>query len=402
MPGFEKLIKKISSKNYKKKELALSGQEIDDEKAIKLARALKDNSYIEELDVSNNRITFLGAKALSETNLKKLKINNNPIGDNGIRCIASSKQLVVLEAQACEITSQGSNLLFANTILESINLSFNHLAKEGFLSLVTNTTLRTLILQQVRIDDNCVELIAQNRSLRKVNLSTNSLIRRGAMFLFSSPTIEDLNLSQIRLDNLRDDIFDTSKSLKRLVLFSCDLTSASIGFLSKNRSLVELDLKSNYLDNDCTHFLTLIPTLRFLSLSDNKITAEGAKILRQSKSIKVLGLGGNPIEKEDVKEKCEFQAKNKKLKVVSDTISSSVFPEPKKEFPLLVQEKTCLIEEGEKRQSALIFNKQLPLRAVSAITKDFTKYPSLAAESESIFTQTGRKRARKISGASTT
>ena len=108
----------------------------------------------------------------------------------------------------------------------------------------------------------------------------------------------------------------------------------------------------------------------------------------------------NPIEKEDAKEKCEFQAKNKKLKIASDTISSSFFSEPKKEFPLLAQKKTFLVEEGEKRQSVLIFNKQLPLRPLIAITKDVVKYSSLAAGKESTLTQTGRKRVRKVSGTS--
>lgn len=297
MKKFNELIEKINNDTYQKTILSLENKKIDNKKATILARAIKNNSYVKELDVSSNKITSIGIIALCETNLIKLKINNTFIDDEGAVCLANSKTLLELEAQACDITANGANILFTNNILQKINLSFNSIKQEGFAALPTNDTLRILILRQCAIDDNCAALIAQARGLEIVDLSTNLLKERGAGFFGLNTTIKKLNLSQNHINDLGASFFAINASLQKLDLFNCSLTSVAAKFLSQNKTLTELDLSFNRLDDECAQHLVMMSTLKILSLAHNKITAEGQKILMQSSSIEVLGLGYNLIAK---------------------------------------------------------------------------------------------------------
>jgi hypothetical protein len=62
---------------------------IDDENAVIIAAALKTNTHLTELNISNNRIGNIGANALAEAlkinkHLKILNINSNNIEEEGV------------------------------------------------------------------------------------------------------------------------------------------------------------------------------------------------------------------------------------------------------------------------------------------------------------------------------
>ena len=186
MPISKELLEDIKQGRFREETLALAllGDEINDEDAISIAEALKDNPYIkkinlrdsnigdigvqalatvetlEELDVSNdlvgygndkykNHITAIGAEALAKSNLQELKISGNLIGDEGIKFLASSKTIIKLEAVVCGILSLGAAKLFkVNNTLKELDLSANSIGDEGVSTLHLNHTLKQLDLEE--------------------------------------------------------------------------------------------------------------------------------------------------------------------------------------------------------------------------------------------------------------
>ena len=188
MPISENLLTSIKNGKFKG-DLNLCNKAIDDADATKLALALKENPYvtclhlrnqnigdigikaisevttIEELDVGNgaddyseefgNRITSVGAEALSKSCLKKLNISGNSIGDSGIKFLAESQTIVELIAEDCEISSVGAVSLFTrNALIKKLDLSDNPIGDEGISSISLNHKIEELNLSNCSITGN--------------------------------------------------------------------------------------------------------------------------------------------------------------------------------------------------------------------------------------------------------
>lgn len=84
------------------REVRLANADLDDTDAINLAKALESNEKLTELDLSNNKITAIGAKAFAELFRinrsfgsgpdKKvcLDLRDNPLGKEGVLAIAEA------------------------------------------------------------------------------------------------------------------------------------------------------------------------------------------------------------------------------------------------------------------------------------------------------------------------
>ena len=143
----DELLKSLRAGTFNKSILNLKYRELEDEDALLLAEALKNNVHVktiqlfdnkigdrgakalanipnlEELDLWNNKLTSLGAKYLAESKLKRINVSGNEIGDEGIQEFSQNTHLLELKASFCGITAIGGYHLIANnTTLKKLSM----------------------------------------------------------------------------------------------------------------------------------------------------------------------------------------------------------------------------------------------------------------------------------------
>jgi Ran GTPase-activating protein (RanGAP) involved in mRNA processing and transport len=149
-------IKKIENNDITKLDLSWSG--IDDNEAEEIAKALSNNTSLQELWLSINKIGDKGveeiAKALyTNTSIQKLELSGNNIGDKGAEEIAKA--------------------LSKNTSLQKLYLSFNNIGDKGAeliaKGLSKNTFLQNLNLYGISDSslDKIDTLLERNYKLSK-------------------------------------------------------------------------------------------------------------------------------------------------------------------------------------------------------------------------------------------
>lgn len=228
--NFTNMLTDIKQGAFKEEYLEFLGEEIDDEKAIKLAHALMYNPYIkrinlshknigdegvkalaavkniQELDLSNglsgydeyeNHITAIGIQALVNSNLKKLLLTGNPIGDKGMKLLAKNKTIIDLEVSDCDITSEGATELFRiNSTLQSLNLRANNIDNNSLIDICLNKSLLYLDLSCCQITNHGLELLSQNNCIKKINLNENKITNEGVKVLIKkNSSIEYLSVN---------------------------------------------------------------------------------------------------------------------------------------------------------------------------------------------------------------
>eukprot|EP01028_Stygiella_incarcerata_P014526 TRINITY_DN977_c0_g2_i3.p1 TRINITY_DN977_c0_g2~~TRINITY_DN977_c0_g2_i3.p1 ORF type:complete len:562 (+),score=135.21 TRINITY_DN977_c0_g2_i3:192-1688(+) len=214
-------------------------KEVGDDGTIQIAEALKMNTSLKALYLSDCSIGLKGAnkivKALEENgSLVHLELGGNEgIGDEGCirmaECLKKNSSIKILGLDDCGISQRGAEtigeMLKRNTSLLELDLSWNQgLADEGFAriakGLETNTSLKKLVLRDCFIGpvgaEGIREMLKKNASLVKLDLTEG---------------------------------LEMSRSLKELILSQCliGMEEATIlgEVLKKNNSLVKLSLERN-------------------------------------------------------------------------------------------------------------------------------------------------------------
>lgn len=177
--GFDLSIQELNNNN--KPIFNLTNQKIDDEKAIKIAEALKKSKSITTLNLNNNEITDKGAIAIAEAleinnTLQSLKLMDNKIGNEGIKRIACA--------------------LIKNTTLNSLNLMDNNMTEEGINAI---------------IDD-----LEKNYSLTYCNLSIKTIPKLQEI-LKRNLMLEAENRKKAVILNAEGDIFYNDNEYKKAI-----------------------------------------------------------------------------------------------------------------------------------------------------------------------------------------
>jgi|GEM_PF-1309230 hypothetical protein len=328
MPISEKLLQEIKQKIFIGNFLDLSEQALKDEDVIKLAEVLKNNPKIEkinlsyndigdngvkaisevdtinELDFHNgldgygecyNHITYVGAKALANSSLKKLNIDGNLIGDDGIKFLSSNKTIVNLSAEDCGVSAEGAAALFKdNTALIKLNLKANNIEDNGLSTIASNHTLRELDLSDCKITPVGAKFIEDNDSLSRLQLSGNK-ISRGFCFLAKHSSLEFLGLNRCEISDSDLVGSNINNTLKELSLRYNKITSKGIEVLSTNFTLTSLHLGNNdiYFDEKTLMGLLSMKSLTVFTGEDNKVNdsiRQTIEELCKPSSVKLLDL----------------------------------------------------------------------------------------------------------------
>lgn len=267
----EELLSQVAGNLFTGLSLELNDCEIDDEMAVKLAEALKQNSHIKEVSLQNNRIGDQGAIALADVKtLEVLKLDGNYVKDNGLKALLKS-YLIVLHASSNQIEDAGLEGIEQNEFLSELNLSANRITFLG------------------------AERIAKNTGLTFLNLSFNDLGENGAIFLSANTSIIKLILYKANITSKGAAAFENNQAVETLELSSNSIGKEGVLGLSRNKNITDLSLGDNNLtDSDIKPFMSM-QSLVIVDLSDNKITNTGALELLSKFLPENLSLDGNEI-----------------------------------------------------------------------------------------------------------
>ena len=258
-------------------------------------------SSLQVLDLSRNKISDIGALAISDCLKKnlpllKLQLRGNEITDAGIQLIAEALQV--------------------NTKLRLLDISMNKIHNQGVVavseSLMLNTTLVVLEMMQIEITSEGAEkirdVICANKTLKVLNITYTSMPNDLAIVISSglkhNTVLEVLSLSWNKFQHG----FDLCRKATKLAgwrYHNIGDTGACVisDFLTDNSTVETLDLShSNIAINGTVAIAKCVKenkTLKELILSKNNITCKGAKKISESlqinKSIQKLDMSDNDI-----------------------------------------------------------------------------------------------------------
>ncbi|XP_051763816.1 NACHT, LRR and PYD domains-containing protein 12-like isoform X18 [Ctenopharyngodon idella] len=295
------------------RELNLSGNIIGDGGLTLLSDGLKDpHCKLEKLRLWGCNITAEGCAVLasalrSNSHLRELDLTDNKIGGGGLTLLSDGLKdphckLEKLRLEDCNITAEGcaalASALRSNSHLRELDLTDNIIGGGGLTLLSDGLKDPHCKLEKLRLEDcnitaeGCAALASALRSnshLRELDL-TDNIIGGGGLTLLS------------------DGLKDPHCKLEKLRLEDCNITAegcaALASALRSNSHLRELDLTDNIIGGGG---LTLLSDglkdphckLEKLRLEDCNITAEGcaalASALRSNSHLRELDLTDNII-----------------------------------------------------------------------------------------------------------
>ena len=257
-----KNIEKVLKNNFFLEFLDLSSNSIRTEGFKYLINGLKENDIIKKINVSNNEIDVKGIEYLNNT-LKKSKIeyldlSQNPLGNEG--CIAISKSLV------SDILSEVSYI-----DLSDCSIKFNGI-REFFSNVKRNKKLDTILLNKnnlfsqrwVYLEEFLINLNLKHFGLNScsLNVAANDI----AKIFLHHPTLKILELSHNQIN-------DESFSIFKL-------------FSKENISITELDFSRNYISDKNAKFffqnLNNNRNIQKLNFFDNQLQIESANAIIES------------------------------------------------------------------------------------------------------------------------
>ena len=263
--------------------LNLSGQ-CEGDGVLFIAFSLCINRTIFTLDISNNKISDLGAqeiaKALHENiTLQTLNISYNIIQFHGVKAIAgalhNNRTLQNLDISNNNTHAEGAKViaeaLYENRTLQKLDFSNNNIHDDGAIA-ISECIKNNSALQQLVISGNNIsvegaikiaEAVKINTTLQNLDISNNGISNDGAKFISNclkhNNSLQELNLSRGEM---------TNEGVKQL--------SEAIGI---NMVLLKLDISKNWITTEgIVDFLKAIvcnSVLQSLNITHNNITKCG-------------------------------------------------------------------------------------------------------------------------------
>ena len=282
--------------------LNLSGNDMSEEVAYFLASAIASNSSLEDLILTDNRLTTSGivtiAKSLSNiSTLKYLSVQNNLISEEAADSIAS---VIKINTGIGELYL-GNNKLGAGAL--KIIRALKEVSSLKVLDLNNNNTSGI-------IADDLAAVIDHN-SLQKLWLANNDLRSCASTILQSLSKITTLTHLNLSGNDMSEEVayflasaIASNSSLEDLRLTDNRLTTSGIVTIAKSLSNIStlkyLIFQSNLISEEAADYIASVIKINTgieeLYLGNNKLGTGALKIIRALKevsSLKVLDLNNN-------------------------------------------------------------------------------------------------------------
>ena len=273
-------------------ELNLSGNSIKNEGLKYIIDGLNNNFSLSILMLGNNEIDEKGISnfnLIKKCNLMQIDLKENSIKNIGLKilgkCMTSSLMtLKKLNISSCKITFEGVkkffSLIFQNRTINSITLNNNYLGGGKFEDLepyISNMNLRYLGLSSCSIGKSFIQL---------------------ASLIISNNTLKGIDLSYNQID---DECFNHFIKLPR-----------------NNRMLKSLDLSKNFISGNSAKVffnnLSFNNSLKYINFHDNQMQNSVANSiinsLRINKSVLKINLNANRVQLKMINEINKFLKRN--------------------------------------------------------------------------------------------
>ena len=348
--------KKVKDLNITK--LFLFQNAITDAGATALAEMLKENTTLQQLNISGNSIGQGGATALAEmlkenTTLQQLNISGNSIGQGGATALAEMlKENTTLQQLDVSINSIGqggatalAEMLKENTTLQQLDVSINSIGQGGATALAEmlkeNTTLQQLDVSMNSIGQGgataLAEMLKENTTLQQLNISGNSIGQGGATAL-AEMLKENTTLQQLDVRNTsigQGGATALAEMLKEnTTLQQLNVSINSIGqggatalaeMLKENTTLQQLDVSGNSIGQGgataLAEMLKENTTLQQLKVRGNSIGQGGAtalaEMLKENTTLQQLDVSLNSIGPRETATLAEMQKENTICRVIN-------------------------------------------------------------------------------------
>ncbi|XP_054998279.1 ribonuclease inhibitor [Sorex araneus] len=304
-------------------ELSLRTNELGDAGVHLVLQGLQaPTCKIRKLSLQNCSLTEAGCGILpsalrSLPTLRELQLNDNPLGDAGLRLLCegfldTQCHLERLQLEYCNLTATGcealASVLRVKPNFKELVVSNNAIGEAGARELCQGLTKSTCQLETLKLDScgltsaNCKDLcglVASKASLSELDLGYNKLGDAG-------------------IAELCPGLLSPSSQLKTLWLWECDITSKGCGdicrILGAKESLKELSLMGNKLGDEGARLLCerlLEPSCQLQSLWVKDCSFTGAccqhfsAVLAQNKHLVELQLSNNKLEDAGVQQLCQ-------------------------------------------------------------------------------------------------
>lgn len=232
---FHYLLKKIESNEYKEEQLDLTvsffGEDpealiLNDEHSILLAKALKQNSYIKDVDLTGNHIGDKGAIALASVDmLNSLSLYSNSINIEGAIALAKSNLKILSLSENFFENEKHIDLINAfaqNKSIIHLNLYHNNLSKEFTSNLINNKTIKTLNLSLNNITDEVLKSLKNNNTLEELNISNNNITDKGIEYILQNNHLETISLNDTYITDEGVKLLSNHPTIKKLSIGGCD------------------------------------------------------------------------------------------------------------------------------------------------------------------------------------
>ena len=274
-------------------ELNLSGNSIKNEGLKYIFEGLNNNFSLSILILGNNEIDEKGIanfNIIQKCNLIKLDLKENSIKNIGLKilgkCLTSSTLMTLkqLNISSCKITFEGIktffSIIFQNRTINSITLNNNYLGRGKFDELepfISSMNLRYLGLSGCSIGKGFIQL---------------------ASLIISNNTLKGIDLSYNQID---DDCFNHFIKLPR-----------------NNRMLKSIDLSKNFISGNSAKVffnnLSFNNSLKYINFHDNQMQNSIANSiinsLRINKSVLKINLHANRVQLKMINEINKFLKRN--------------------------------------------------------------------------------------------
>lgn len=161
---------------------------------------IASNHTLKELDLSNCKITHIGAKFIGDNNcLSRLQLSGNKISE-GTCFLARHPNLEFLGLNQCEITDDDLFEFSINSVLKELLLQYNKITSKGIEILSKNSTLTSLHLgsNDIYFDETTLKFLLSMKSLTVFTGQDNRVaenIKEIVEEIFSKSFIKQLDLT---------------------------------------------------------------------------------------------------------------------------------------------------------------------------------------------------------------
>ena len=297
--------------------------------ATVILQALKENSQLKVLNLNSNNMTGQVAEDLANaiknnTNLEELYLSQNDLRSSAtviLQALKENSQLKVLNLNSNNMTGQVAedlaNVIKNNSYLQQLGLENNNLGPSATVilqALKENSQLKVLNLNSNnmtgQVAEDLANVIKNNSGLEELHLYKNDLKSSATVILQALK--ENYQLKVLTLNNnnmtgqVAEDLANAIKnntSLEKLYLSQNDLRSSAtviLQALKENSQLKRLHLNNNNMTGKVAEDLANVVknncNLEQLCLENNNIGPSATVILqalKENSQLKVLNLGGN-------------------------------------------------------------------------------------------------------------